>query len=450
MSGRDDVGSAFYGHGRLDSTHDAVDRAVDTQSLLDDLRVQRQTGEILEGQSGQVGTKNGLLFGKQFLGNIRTRGQTEQNPRDRGGRTVLTSHEQSNHHVSNLLVGNHLASLVFAVHQVPDHVRLAVFGLSLAAVASSLDDLHVCLGHLALSSVALAVLGERCPGKHEVDGGEAHVEIVVQVGEGAVELGADFLTLKRTTGGVDCQLGHGLGDVELTSITLEPVGVLEKVLCLGGNDGYVGAEGVGSQAKLDKLLLLHKLGVGAIVDDIGAKDGSGQGAVDFFGVDILELSVQDEVVALGTEADSRLLAEQNEGEDIAVLRTRESVVEAWGQGLLDAATDLFAAIEEELVGVNAVGDSAANEGHPVEDEWRLGTLATDGQQLRQNIEDNGESESCAGDDGHGEPDRLVAQMHRNGVSNSGQDSHCSLLRFEEENQVALLGGFDFGNYYCCP
>jgi hypothetical protein len=26
----------------------------------------------------------------------------------------------------------------------------------------------------------------------------------------------------------------------------------------------------------------------------------------------------------------------------------------------------------------------------------------------------------------------------------------SLLRFEGEDQVALLGGFDFGNYYCCP
>lgn len=86
----------------------------------------------------------------------------------------------------------------------------------------------------------------------------------------------------------------------------------------------------------------------------------------------------------------------------------------------------------------------------MEDEWRLGTLATDGQQLRENIEDNGEGESRAGDDRDGEPDWLVAQMHRNGVSNSGQDSHCVVLRIEGENHVAVLGGFDFGNYYCCP
>ena len=60
-----------------------------------------------------------------------------------------------------------------------------------------------------------------------------------------------------------------------------------------------------------------------------------------------------------------------------------------------AATDLLAAVEEELVGVNAVGDGAANEGHPVENEWRLGTLATDGQELREYIEHNREGEGCA-------------------------------------------------------
>lgn len=90
------------------------------------------------------------------------------------------------------------------------------------------------------------------------------------------------------------------------------------------------------------------------------------------------------------------------------------------------ATDLFAALEEELVGVNAVGDGAANEGDPVEDEWRLGTLATDGQQLREYIEDNGENESRAADNCDGEPERLVAQVRRNAVGNSGQESHCSL------------------------
>lgn len=221
---------------------------------------------------------------------------------------MLASHEQGNHHMGNLLIGDLLASLVLAVHQVPDHVRLAVLGLCLAAVASSLDNLHVCFRHLTLSSVALAVLRERSPGKHEVDRGETHVEVVVKIGEGAVELGADFLALERATSSVDSQLGHGLGYIQLAGITLEPVGVCEEVLSLGGDDGNVGAESLGGQAELDELLLLHELGVGAVVDNIGTEDGSGEGAVDFFGVDILELAVEDEVVALSTETDSCLLA----------------------------------------------------------------------------------------------------------------------------------------------
>lgn len=98
--------------------------------------------------------------------------------------------------------------------------------------------------------------------------------------------------------------------------------------------------------------------------------------------------------------------------------------------LLGTSTDLFAALEKELVGVNAVGDGAADEGDPVEDEWRLGTLATDGQQLRENIEDNGEGESRAANNCDGEPERLVAQVGRNGVGNSGQESHCSLTEVQ--------------------
>lgn len=88
-----------------------------------------------------------------------------------------------------------------------------------------------------------------------------------------------------------------------------------------------------------------------------------------------------------------------------------------------AATDLLAAVEEELVGVNAVGDGAANEGHPVENERRLRALTTDRQELREHIEHNREGESCARDDGDGEPQRLVAQVRRDDVSNSGQQSH---------------------------
>lgn len=70
------------------------------------------------------------------------------------------------------------------------------------------------------------------------------------------------------------------------------------------------------------LLLLHQLGVGAIIDDIGSKHRSGQGRVDLFGADITQLAVQDELVTLGTQVDSRLFAEENKGENVAILFER--------------------------------------------------------------------------------------------------------------------------------
>lgn len=68
------------------------------------------------------------------------------------------------------------------------------------------------------------------------------------------------------------------------------------------------------------LLLLHKLRVGAVVDNILAKDGGGERCVDLLRVDVLDLSVQDEVVALGVEHDGHLATEKDKSEDISVLR----------------------------------------------------------------------------------------------------------------------------------
>jgi len=76
VGSRDNVGSSLNRHRRLDGTHDAVNRAVQTQSLLDNLRVEGQAREIFKGQLGEVGTKNGLLFGKQLLDNVGARSET--------------------------------------------------------------------------------------------------------------------------------------------------------------------------------------------------------------------------------------------------------------------------------------------------------------------------------------------------------------------------------------
>lgn len=67
------------------------------------------------------------------------------------------------------------------------------------------------------------------------------------------------------------------------------------------------------------LLLLHQFGVGAVVYDILAKDRSSERAVNLLGVDILELAVENEVIALGVQTDSHLATQEDEGEHIAIL-----------------------------------------------------------------------------------------------------------------------------------
>jgi hypothetical protein len=135
------------------------------------------------------------------------------------------------------------------------------------------------------------------------------------------------------------------------------------------------------QCAVDKdkihLLLLHQLGVGAVVDDIAAKDGRGQVGVDLLSVDILELAVEDEVVAGRAHGHGGLLAEKDKGKDIA---------------------KLFAVLLEELGRVHAVGDGASNNGEPVEDHGRL--VGVPGQELVRNVEDDGQEDQTAHSDGN--------------------------------------------------
>lgn len=56
------------------------------------------------------------------------------------------------------------------------------------------------------------------------------------------------------------------------------------------------------------LLLLHQLGVGTVIDDITTKHRSGQDGVDFLSIDVLELAVENKVVARGAYCDRGLLA----------------------------------------------------------------------------------------------------------------------------------------------
>lgn len=68
------------------------------------------------------------------------------------------------------------------------------------------------------------------------------------------------------------------------------------------------------------LLLLHELRIRAIIDDVLAKDGRAERCVDLLRIDVLDLSVQDKVVALGVQAHRHLATEEHEREDVAILR----------------------------------------------------------------------------------------------------------------------------------
>jgi hypothetical protein len=74
------------------------------------------------------------------------------------------------------------------------------------------------------------------------------------------------------------------------------------------------------------LFLLHEFRVRTVVDDILAEDGRCQDGVDFLGANVADLAVQDEVVALGSDIDGRLLAEEDERKAVAVLSRKQALL----------------------------------------------------------------------------------------------------------------------------
>lgn len=257
--GNDEVGS-LNRHRVLDHAHNAVNRGVNAKSLLDDLGVQRKAAEVLvvevlEGTVG-VNAKNLLLFLEKIVLNVGARCETEQDPADGSGGAVLAGHKESNHHVSNLTVRDRSAVLVMAVHQVPNHILLSFSRSRLSRLTPFLDDIGVHFRHLALCSVASAVMRQRQPAELEVDRDEATVKIVVEVCESSVKSFANLPALKRARSGVDGELGESWREVDRAMVRGEALRgrVLgEEIDCLASNELDVGAERGGGEAELDKL-----------------------------------------------------------------------------------------------------------------------------------------------------------------------------------------------------
>lgn len=250
VRGGNDILRSGNGHGRLHGAQDGVNRGVQAEGLLDNGLVQGELGEILVLQRREVSAEGIDLLLIELLHDLRVLSKTEHDPRAGGRRRVLASHEEGNHHVGDLVVGDTDAVLVGGVHQVLHHV---VLGLIAAGSTALLDGVHVDFGNGSLGAITAAVPGERSPMKSEVDGSEAHIEIVVEVSESLVELVSDGAALESMGGGKDGNFGHLLGDIDNTRLALEVGALLEVVADLARDDGDVGSEGLGGESNLHEL-----------------------------------------------------------------------------------------------------------------------------------------------------------------------------------------------------
>nr|POE63635.1 hypothetical protein CFP56_04538 [Quercus suber] len=111
---------------------------------------------------------------------------------------------------------------------------------------------------------------------------------------------------------------------------------------------------------------------GRFVDHILSEYRSGQRTVDLLCIDVLQFPVENKVVAFCAQADCCLFAQQDKGEYIAVF---------------------LPARKKEAVGVDAVGDGAAEKGDPVEYNWRLVGVAKD--ELARDIKQDGKGDKGA-------------------------------------------------------
>lgn len=249
--GRDDILGSGDGHRAFDGAHNGVDRGVQTEGLLDDGLVKRELGEIFVLKRGEISAEVLDLFLVEFFHNVGARGETKHDPGASGRRGVLASHQESDHHVGDLVVGNLDTVLVLRVHQMPHDILRFLLILTAAA---RLDGIHVDLSDGPLGVVATVVPGKRGPVKHEVDRRETHVEIVVKGSKRLVELATDLLALERMRGGEDGDLGHLGRNVDNAGFALEIGALLEVARDLIRDDGNVGLESLRGERDLHELL----------------------------------------------------------------------------------------------------------------------------------------------------------------------------------------------------
>lgn len=130
-----------------------------------------------------------------------------------------------------------------------------------------------------MSSVTLTVTLEGEVGKHEVQGSEAAIQVVVNLRVILSDGLSDLLALESTRSSENRDFGHDLQDIESAPFVnivhledLETGVALHKLSDLLLYHANVLTEVVRRQTELDKLLLFHEEFVGAVIDDVFTKD----------------------------------------------------------------------------------------------------------------------------------------------------------------------------------
>ena len=285
-------------------------------------------------------------------------------------------------------------------------------------------------------------------------------------------------------GGEDGNLGHVVGNIDDAGLAFESRVLLEVRPDFVGDDGDVRSESLGGQGDLHELegstlaacwimttrvlnkfqkylLLLHKLGVGAVVDNIAAKDGRSEVGVDFLSVDILELAVEDKVVSGGANSDSGLLSEEDKGKNISILLWKSVCQPCFFFSILvfclerSWAANLFAVHLKEGRGIHAISNGAANQREPGEDHGRLiGILE---EKLIGDMDKDGQTDKASQHNGNLRGQTKSCKLLGDGMRRQLlEETHCSMIRVgspvEVNNRVGVVekegGRFDSSGTRC--
>lgn len=123
------------------------------------------------------------------------------------------------------------------------------------------------------------------------------------------------------------------------------------------------------------LLLFHQLGVGTIIHNPSTENRCREGTVYFLGIGILQLAIEDKFIAFGAQEHRCFFAQENEGKDIAVLRTQLAATTRCKDRAQKPGAHLLTTSEEKDVGIDSIRYGASNKRDPMKNQRRLFGIA---------------------------------------------------------------------------